>query len=61
MDQFMNSPLIATILGVLVGFKAFIAGSMALLQSFMDKTKSDVDNKIFAVLKKLHEILGYVK
>lgn len=61
MDQFMNVPLIATILAVLVGFKAFIFGCMKLLESFMDKTSSDVDNKVYSVLKKIYEILGYIK
>ena len=61
MDQLMNIPAIATVIGIILGFKAFVFGCMKLLESFKDKTASNVDNKIFAVLAKLYDILGAIK
>lgn len=52
---------LALIIAVVIGLKGFIAGSMALIKSFMDRTSSDLDNRIYGILEKIHKFLALVK
>lgn len=62
MDSLMNMiegwPIVAQVLSAMVGFNLVIVGIVKILDVFKDKTKTDADNKLHALLSRLQSLIG---
>lgn len=58
LTKLAEMPFVAQIIGIVVGFNLVVLGVMKVLEVFMDKTKTETDNKFHAVLRKLAYYMG---
>lgn len=58
MENLINGPQIAMILACVVAMNILLAGAAKALEAIKDKTATDVDNKIYAVISKISGFLS---
>ena len=52
-NQFGEGSLVAVILGILIAFNLFMSGLSKAIESFMNKTQWEGDNKAHALIQKI--------